>query len=98
MARVRTKRRSPFLAESSVVELWFALLARALVVFPEGGNWTPYRGQRAIDRLRRGGRPDLAERAATMPNVLPPHGSGTLAVPTSVSSVRLTGWPGGQAR
>jgi 1-acyl-sn-glycerol-3-phosphate acyltransferase len=51
----------------------------ALVIFPEGGNWTPYRWQRAIDRLRRGGRLDLAERAAAMPNVLPPHGSGTLA-------------------
>ena len=51
----------------------------ALVVFPEGGNWTPYRWQRAIDRLRRGGRPDLAERAAAMPNVLPPHGGGALA-------------------
>ena len=51
----------------------------ALVLFPEGGNWTPYRWRRAIDRLRRGGRPDLAERAAAMPNVLPPHASGALA-------------------
>jgi len=51
----------------------------ALALFPEGGNWTPYRWRRAIDRLRRGGRPDLAERAAAMPNVLPPHASGALA-------------------
>jgi 1-acyl-sn-glycerol-3-phosphate acyltransferase len=51
----------------------------ALAIFPEGGNWTPYRWRRAIDRLRRGGRPDLAERAAAMPNVLPPHASGALA-------------------
>ena len=51
----------------------------ALVLFPEGGNWTPYRWRRGIDRLRRGGRPDLAERAAAMPNVLPPHGSGALS-------------------
>jgi 1-acyl-sn-glycerol-3-phosphate acyltransferase len=51
----------------------------ALALFPEGGNWTPYRWRRAIDRLRRAGRPDLAERAAAMPNVLPPHGSGALA-------------------
>ncbi len=50
----------------------------ALALFPEGGNWTPYRWRRAIDRLRRGGRPDLAERAAAMPNVLPPHASGAL--------------------
>jgi hypothetical protein len=51
----------------------------ALAIFPEGGNWTPYRWRRAIDRLRRRGRPDLADRAATMPNVLPPHASGALA-------------------
>jgi len=50
----------------------------ALALFPEGGNWTPYRWRRAIGRLRRG-RPDLAERAAAMPNVLPPHASGALA-------------------
>ena len=51
----------------------------ALVIFPEGGNWTPLRWRRAIDRLRRRGRPDLAERAAAMPNVLPPRAGGALA-------------------
>jgi 1-acyl-sn-glycerol-3-phosphate acyltransferase len=51
----------------------------ALVIFPEGGNWTPLRWRRAIERLRRRGRPDLAERAAAMPNVLPPHATGALA-------------------
>ena len=51
----------------------------ALAIFPEGGNWTPYRWRRAIDRLRRRGRPDLADRAAAMPNVLPPHPNGALA-------------------
>jgi 1-acyl-sn-glycerol-3-phosphate acyltransferase len=51
----------------------------ALAIFPEGGNWTPHRWRRATDRLRRSGRPDLAERAAAMPNVLPPHASGALA-------------------
>jgi 1-acyl-sn-glycerol-3-phosphate acyltransferase len=51
----------------------------ALVIFPEGGNWTPLRWHRAADRLRRAGRPDLAERAAAMPNVLPPRASGALA-------------------
>ncbi len=50
----------------------------ALVIFPEGGNWTPFRWRRAIDRLRRRGRPDLAERAAAMPNFLPPHATGAL--------------------
>jgi 1-acyl-sn-glycerol-3-phosphate acyltransferase len=53
--------------------------ASALVIFPEGGNWTPQRWHRAAGRLRRAGRPDLAERAAAMPNVLPPHASGALA-------------------
>jgi len=51
----------------------------ALVIFPEGGNWTPQRWHRAADRLRRAGRPDLAQRAAAMPNVLPPRASGALA-------------------
>jgi 1-acyl-sn-glycerol-3-phosphate acyltransferase len=51
----------------------------ALALFPEGGNWTHGRWRRGIARLRRGGRPDLAQRAAAMPNVLPPHGSGALA-------------------
>jgi 1-acyl-sn-glycerol-3-phosphate acyltransferase len=51
----------------------------ALVIFPEGGNWTPSRWRRAIDRLRRSGRPDLADRAAAMRHVLPPHASGALA-------------------
>jgi 1-acyl-sn-glycerol-3-phosphate acyltransferase len=50
----------------------------ALVIFPEGGNWTPQRWRRGIERLRRRGRPDLAARAAAMPNLLPPHGSGAL--------------------
>jgi 1-acyl-sn-glycerol-3-phosphate acyltransferase len=55
----------------------------ALVIFPEGGNWTPLRWRRGIDRLRRSGRGDLAERAAAMPNLLPPHASGALAAITA---------------
>jgi 1-acyl-sn-glycerol-3-phosphate acyltransferase len=51
----------------------------ALVIFPEGGNWTPLRWRRAIDRLRRRGHDDLAERAAAMPNVLPPRTGAALA-------------------
>lgn len=50
----------------------------ALVIFPEGGNWTPLRWHRAIDRLSRRGRQDLAERAAAMPSVLPPRAAGAL--------------------
>src|SRR6202012_5533635 len=35
----------------------------ALVLFPEGGNWTPGRWRRGIRRLERQGHADLAERA-----------------------------------
>ena len=51
----------------------------ALVIFPEGANWTPLRWRRGITRLRRRGLPNLAERAAAMPNVLPPRTTGALA-------------------
>jgi len=50
----------------------------ALVIFPEGGNWTPLRWRRALVRLRRRGHQELARRAAAMPNVLPPRPAGTL--------------------
>ncbi len=51
----------------------------ALVIFPEGGNWTPHRWRRGIRRLETLGRPDLAARAAGMPNMLPPRPGGALA-------------------
>ena len=51
----------------------------ALLIFPEGGNWTPQRWRRAIARLHRRHRDDLAERAAAMPNVLPPRLGGAFA-------------------
>jgi hypothetical protein len=51
----------------------------ALLIFPEGGNWTPQRWRRAIARLRRRHRDDLAERATAMPNVLPPRPGGAFA-------------------
>ncbi len=51
----------------------------ALVIFPEGANWTPQRWRRAIARLRRSGLNNLAERAIAMPNVLAPRTSGALA-------------------
>ncbi len=55
----------------------------ALVLFPEGGNCTPLRRRRAIARLRRQHRDDLAERAAAMPNVLPPRFGGAFAAITA---------------
>jgi 1-acyl-sn-glycerol-3-phosphate acyltransferase len=51
----------------------------ALVIFPEGSNWTPLRWRRAVSRLRRRGQDELAGRAAAMPNVLSPRPGGTLA-------------------
>jgi 1-acyl-sn-glycerol-3-phosphate acyltransferase len=51
----------------------------ALVIFPEGGNWTPGRWLRGIRRLERLGRPDLAARARDMPNLLAPRPGGALA-------------------
>ena len=51
----------------------------ALVIFPEGGNWTPGRWRRGIRRLETQGHPDLASRARHMPNLLPPRPGGTLA-------------------
>jgi hypothetical protein len=51
----------------------------ALVIFPEGGHWTPYRWRRGIRRLEDAGRSDLAARARNMPNLLPPRTGGPLA-------------------
>ncbi|MGD0557134.1 MAG: 1-acyl-sn-glycerol-3-phosphate acyltransferase [Streptosporangiaceae bacterium] len=51
----------------------------ALVIFPEGGNWTPGRWRHGIRRLRRSGSADLSRRAAAMPHLLPPRPGGVLA-------------------
>jgi 1-acyl-sn-glycerol-3-phosphate acyltransferase len=50
----------------------------AMLIFPEGGNFTPHRRVRAIRRLRRRGHRAEAERARRMENVLPPQLAGTL--------------------
>jgi 1-acyl-sn-glycerol-3-phosphate acyltransferase len=51
----------------------------AILLFPEGGNWTPRRHLRAIIRLHRAGRSQAAADAAGKPNVLPPQPAGLLA-------------------
>ncbi len=51
----------------------------AFVIFPEGGNFTPKRRQRAIDRLRRLGMERMAQRAERMIHVLAPRPGGFLA-------------------
>jgi 1-acyl-sn-glycerol-3-phosphate acyltransferase len=51
----------------------------AFVIFPEGGNFTPQRRQRAIDRLHRLGMDRMAQRAEQMIHVLAPRPGGFLA-------------------
>jgi 1-acyl-sn-glycerol-3-phosphate acyltransferase len=71
--------------EGSRVPARMAELARtmleddAILLFPEGGNWTPRRHSRAIARLLHAGRRQAAADAAGNPNVLPPQPTGLLA-------------------
>ena len=66
--------------ESQIAELARGLDENdAFVIFPEGGNFTPRRRQRAIERLRRLGMERMAERAEAMTNVLAPRPGGFLA-------------------
>jgi 1-acyl-sn-glycerol-3-phosphate acyltransferase len=51
----------------------------ALVIFPEGGNFTEHRRVRAIEKLRRDGFIDAAGRAQAMRYVLAPKPGGVLA-------------------
>jgi 1-acyl-sn-glycerol-3-phosphate acyltransferase len=51
----------------------------ALLIFPEGGNFSPERRRRAIRRLTRLRRTDEATRAAAMRNLMPPRPGGVLA-------------------
>lgn len=51
----------------------------AFVIFPEGGNFTPERRDRAIARLRRLGLERMAVRAEEMTHVLAPRPGGVLA-------------------
>ena len=67
-------------AADAVARLAGDLSAReALVLFPEGGDWTPARHRLAILRLRRKGLTAQAIAAAKMPHVLPPRPAGTFA-------------------
>jgi 1-acyl-sn-glycerol-3-phosphate acyltransferase len=71
---------APGTAEAEVGALATGLDADdAFVIFPEGGNFTPRRWERAISRLHRLGLHQFARRAARMHNVLPPHPGGVLA-------------------
>ena len=52
---------------------------QALLLFPEGADWTPVRHLRAVARLRQRGLVKQAQLALQMPHVLPPHPAGTVA-------------------
>ncbi len=49
------------------------------MIFPEGGNFTEQRRDRAIGRLRKLGLERMAQRAEAMTNVLAPRPGGLLA-------------------
>lgn len=51
----------------------------ALLLFPEGANWTPERRWRVVRHLRRRREPSAARAAVLMANVLPPRFGGVLA-------------------
>lgn len=51
----------------------------ALLIFPEGGNFTEDRKRRTIERLERDGHDDAAERARKMDNLMAPRPGGALA-------------------
>jgi 1-acyl-sn-glycerol-3-phosphate acyltransferase len=57
----------------------------AFVIFPEGGNFTEHRRKRAIERLRRKGLIDEAERAEQLRHVMAPKPGGVLAALTNAS-------------
>lgn len=65
---------------AAVAELAAGLRPRdAMVIFPEGRDWTPARHRLAVRRLHRKGLSTQATAAAAMPNVLPPRPAGTFA-------------------
>jgi len=65
---------------AAVAELARGLTAdEALLIFPEGGNWTPRRHRRAVIRLMRAGHYYRARRARELSHVLPPRPGGALA-------------------
>jgi Acyltransferase len=61
----------------------------ALVLFPEGSDWTPTRHRLAIRRLHRKGLNAQATAAASMPHVLPPRPAGTFAALQAAPTAQL---------
>ncbi|MGI9624462.1 MAG: 1-acyl-sn-glycerol-3-phosphate acyltransferase [Acidimicrobiales bacterium] len=76
---IPSKGRAGSAVVDSIAELSGGLGPRdALVLFPEGGNFTPGRRERAIQKLEDIGRPGLADQAREMKHVLPPKPTGAL--------------------
>ncbi len=55
----------------------------ALLIFPEGGNFTHGRREKAIERLEAAGQLEAAQRARGMSNLLAPRTGGVLAAVTA---------------
>jgi hypothetical protein len=51
----------------------------ALLIFPEGGNFTPSRRERVIDKLNAAGHVEAAQRAADLERLLSPRLTGLQA-------------------
>jgi 1-acyl-sn-glycerol-3-phosphate acyltransferase len=55
----------------------------AVVIFPEGGNFTPKRRLRAIERLRAAGLEEQTDQAERLHNLLPPRPIGVYSATTA---------------
>jgi 1-acyl-sn-glycerol-3-phosphate acyltransferase len=73
-----------------VAELAGALKPRdALLIYPEGSDWTPTRHRLAVHKLRLRGLRARAEAAARRPHVLPPRPGGTFAALTAAPDAQV---------
>lgn len=77
-------------AERAIGELARGLGERdAVVLFPEGGNFTRRRRERAIARLRKKGLHEEADQAERMRHVLPPYTGGAIAAIASAKEADI---------
>jgi 1-acyl-sn-glycerol-3-phosphate acyltransferase len=77
---VPSDRESGYSSEDAIADLARGLGEEdALLIFPEGANFTPQRRTRAIQRLRDRGLRSAVRRAEAMRNVLPPRPAGVAA-------------------
>jgi 1-acyl-sn-glycerol-3-phosphate acyltransferase len=77
---VPTERSDGYSSEEAIADLARGLGEEdALLIFPEGANFTPRRKIRAIERLRNRGLASAVHRAEAMRHVLPPRPGGVSA-------------------